>query len=129
MSMFHQILYLTQKNKLYRRQVLILDEPLCREPYEIESTVRVCSGHTSCILRRWTSPRDELAKDKKIHGFWENVWEHFSSRQWKGGGIDGRVSPRTGVSRWIVLVHFFHHCVGTRHGCAWWVCDTVVVST
>ena len=25
-----------------------------------------------------------------IHGSWENVWEHFSSRHWKGGGIDGR---------------------------------------
>jgi hypothetical protein len=39
----------------------------------------------------------------------ENVWEYFSSHQWKGGGIDGRVSPRTGASEWkpwpIVRAH------------------------
>jgi hypothetical protein len=31
---------------------------------------------------------------------YENVWEYFYSRQWKGGGIDGRVKPRTGSSEW-----------------------------
>ena len=35
---------------------------------------------------------------KKIHGPREYVSGHFSSRQWKGGGIDGRVGPRTGAS-------------------------------
>jgi hypothetical protein len=33
-------------------------------------------------------------------------------RQWKGGGIDGRVSPRTGASERIVLAHWS----GTRRG-------------
>jgi hypothetical protein len=35
----------------------------------------------------------------------ENVWEQVSSRQWKGRGIDGGVSPRTGTSEWITLTH------------------------
>jgi hypothetical protein len=30
---------------------------------------------------------------KKIHDSSENVWEHFSSHQWKRGGLDGRVDP------------------------------------
>jgi hypothetical protein len=39
---------------------------------------------------------------KKIHASWENFWEHFSSHQWKGGEIDGRVSPRTGsTDQWV----------------------------
>ena len=33
---------------------------------------------------------------------WEDVSGHFSSRQWKGGGIDRWVSPRTGSSDRIV---------------------------
>jgi hypothetical protein len=36
--------------------------------------------------------------EKNFHVFWEESFGHFSLRQWKGGGIDGRVSPRTGVS-------------------------------
>jgi hypothetical protein len=43
-------------------------------------------------------------KEKKIHGSWENVWECFSSHQWKGGGIDSRVctglSPGLGSTQW-----------------------------
>ena len=35
------------------------------------------------------------------------------ARQWKGRGVDGGVSPRTGASRRIVLAH----CAGTRRGC------------
>ena len=49
-----------------------------------------------------------LHKKKQNHGSWEDVYGHFSSNQWKGEEIDGRVSPRTGVSDRIVLVH----CVG-----------------
>jgi hypothetical protein len=64
----------------------------------------------------WSFPWFHQRKRKGIHGSWENVWEHFSSHQWKGGGIDGWVSPRTGASERIVLVH----CTGTRRGCAWW---------
>jgi hypothetical protein len=64
----------------------------------------------------WSFPWFHQRKRKKIHGSWENVWEHFSSHQWKGGGIDEWVSPRTGASERIVLVH----CTGTRRGCAWW---------
>ena len=39
-----------------------------------------------------------------------DVSGHFSSRQCKERGIDGRVGPRTGSSRRIVLAH----CAGTR---------------
>ncbi len=49
-------------------------------------------------------------KRKKNHGSWENVSEHFPLHQWNGGGIDGQVSPRTGASERIVLVH----CVDTH---------------
>ena len=48
-------------------------------------------------------------KEKKIHGSWEDVSGYFSSHQWKGGGIDGRVSPRTGSSDRIVLAHCAEH--------------------
>ena len=44
--------------------------------------------------------------------FWfltENVSDHFSSLHWKGGDIDGRVSPRTGTSEWIVLAKLCGH--------------------
>ncbi len=37
-----------------------------------------------------------MKKKKKINGPWEDVSGHFSSIQWKEGGIDGRVSPQTG---------------------------------
>jgi hypothetical protein len=40
----------------------------------------------------------------------------FPHTVWKGGRIDVRVSPRTGVSEWIVLTH----CVGKRPGYDWW---------
>ena len=53
-------------------------------------------------------PRLSSLKRKKIYVFWEDVSGYFSSHQWKGGGIDGRVSPRTGSSDRIVLAH----CVG-----------------
>jgi hypothetical protein len=60
-------------------------------------------------------------EEKKMHGSWENVWEYFSSHQWKGERIDGRVSPRTGVSEEIVLTP----CVDTRSVSVWWgnVCN------
>ena len=45
---------------------------------------------------------------KKINDSRKGVSGHFSSSQWKGGGIDGGVSPRTGTSDRIVLTH----CVG-----------------
>ena len=46
---------------------------------------------------------------------------HFSSLQWKEGGIDGRVSSRTGTSDRIVLTHCTGYAsrlrlVGVRHG-------------
>ena len=44
-------------------------------------------------------------KEKKIPGSCVDVSGHFSSSQWKGGGIDGRVSPWTGDSDRIVLTH------------------------
>jgi hypothetical protein len=59
---------------------------------------------------------------KKAMTLGKNVWEQVSSHQWKGGGIDGRVSPRTGVSEWIALDHH----TGTRPGWAGRV--TVVLS-
>jgi hypothetical protein len=61
------------------------------------------------------SPRDLfeglLRNVQKNHSMvlGKNVREHFSSHQWKGGGIDGGVSPRTGASERIALAH----CAGT----------------
>ena len=52
-------------------------------------------------------------RKKKIYGSWEDAFGHFSSSQWKGGGIDGRVGPRTGASERRVLAH----CAGARRGC------------
>ena len=39
-----------------------------------------------------------IAKEyiEKINSSWKDASGHFSSIQWKGEGIDGRVSPRTG---------------------------------
>ncbi len=42
----------------------------------------------------------------------ENVWERVSGRQWKGRGIDERISPRTGASERITLAH----CAGVGRG-------------
>ena len=52
---------------------------------------------------------------KQIYVFWEDVSGYFSSRQWKGGGIDGRVSPRTGTSDRIVPDPLCGH----TSWCAW----------
>jgi hypothetical protein len=46
----------------------------------------------------------------------EHVWERVSGRQWKERGIDERISPRTGASAWISLVHW----TGTRPHYDWW---------
>ncbi len=46
----------------------------------------------------------------------ENVREQVSALQWKGRGIDGEVSSRTGVSERIAL----GHRSGTRPDCSWW---------
>ena len=58
---------------------------------------------------------------KKINSSWKDVSGHFSSNKWKGGRIDGWVSPRTGTSDRIVLTHCTGHTsrlrlVGARHG-------------
>ncbi len=45
-------------------------------------------------------------EEKKIHVSCEGISRYFSSHWREGGGIDGRVSPRTGVSERIVLSHF-----------------------
>ncbi len=55
-------------------------------------------------------------KRKNFMALGENVWERVSGRQWKGRGIDGRISPRTGASERIALVHD----AGTRPHCVWW---------
>jgi hypothetical protein len=60
---------------------------------------------------RWEG-REE--KRKKFMALGENVWEQVSTRQWKGRGIDGGFSPRTGVSERIVLTHR----ADTRSDCA-----------
>ncbi len=54
---------------------------------------------------------------KKIHDSWENVGQNLSiyPSSKKGGGIDGRVGPRTGSSEWIVQTHY----TGTRRGDGW----------
>ena len=57
--------------------------------------------------------KKDIEKRKKIYGSWEDAFGHFSSSQWKGGGIDGRVGPRTGASERRVLAH----CAGARRGC------------
>ena len=67
------------------------------------------------------SLRSSLGNHKKINGSWKDVSEHFPSSQWKGGGIDGWVSPGTGTSDRIVLAHSVRHAsrlllVGSRHG-------------
>ena len=65
--------------------------------------VNLVQGKTIDDLRTSTSYFDtgwntfaSYRKKKKIHGSWEDASGHFSSHQWKGGGIDGRVNPRTG---------------------------------
>ena len=41
--------------------------------------------------------------------YFKFLLDYFSSHQWKGGGIDGRVRPRTGTSDRIVLVRYVGH--------------------
>ncbi len=65
--------------------------------------------------RNSTSKPRKVKKKKKIM--------NFSSHQWKGGGIDGRVIPRTGTSDRIVLTH----CADTRPGSAWWGNDLLLL--
>ena len=57
---------------------------------------------------------DTRNERKNFHGFWKDASGLFSSRQLKGGGIDGRVSPRTGSSDRIVLTHFMGHASRLR---------------
>jgi hypothetical protein len=91
------------------------------------------TGPTSC-LQYWQLPSSRVTfevslgrgpdfsgthtwnEKKKSMALGENVWEQVSARQWKGRGIDGRVSPRTGASERVVLVHR----TGTRPDRAWW---------
>ena len=55
-----------------------------------------------------------IHKRKKINDSWKDVSGHFYSRQCKGGGIDGQVSPRTGASDRIVLIHCAGHASRLR---------------
>ncbi len=55
----------------------------------------------------------ETIGGKKSMALGENVWEQVSWCPWKGGGIDGRVIPRTGDSERIVLAN----SAVTRRGC------------
>ena len=69
------------------------------------------------LIQQISLPRKKIWYSKSRSDIANLVLIHFSSRQWKGGGIDGRACPRTGSSEWIVLTH----SVGTRHGCSWCV--------
>jgi hypothetical protein len=69
-------------------------------------------------LQEWYFFQSTIKQKNKIHVSSEDVsgYFFFSLRcRWKGGGIDGRVIPRTGTSEWIVLSHF----TDTRRGCTW----------
>ena len=50
---------------------------------------------------------------KGLNSVWTIDGERVSGRRWKGRGVDGGVSPRTGAGGRITL----SHCAGTRRGC------------
>ena len=62
--------------------------------------VCVCVCVSVCVREYELCPHG--GEKKKIHDSWEDVSGYFPSRQLKGGGIDGRVGPRTGDSDRIV---------------------------